>query len=338
MKKKWAKRLIASFLIAVLLIPSIAVLAIAPPDAPTPTIDGITVYRDCVETDDWLYVIEYTITYGAPPAENIEEAFIFRIMDGVVELKSGLAYAYNADGYDNGIVGIYFSAAEVAAAPTVIPGGLVWLTTYMVKIEGNPTLTWTGTGCPSNDSDTYTNWHDPMGNELGSDVLTLAIGFTSSWGGNALFISQGATVLLSGYGEDYFSTSIPNLMTMQPHIFISSVSSVQYPPERDHPLTYAASLDYTYWTGTWLDLTTVATDLAIPPTFLYGSLWFIVMLGAMIGVIFLTKTFEPLIIVAGLLLVFGALLHFIPLLIPIIVGAILVILGVFSVLYKPSYG
>jgi len=337
MKKKWAKRLIASVLIAVLLMPAMAVWAIAPPDAPTPTIDGITVYRDCVETDDWLYVIEYTITYGAPPTENIEESFIFRIMDGVVELKSGLAYAYNNDGYDDGIVAIYFSAAEVAAAPTVIPGGLVWLTTYTIKIEGNPTLTWTGTGCPSVSSTTYSAWNDPMGNILGSDVLTLAVQFTTSWGGNDLFISQGGTVVLSSYGEDYFSTSIPNLVTMQPQIFISSVSPTVY-YERDHPLTYATSLDYTYWTGTWLDLTTVSTDLGIPPTFLYGSLWFIVMLGAMIGVMFLTKTPEPLIIIAGLLLVFGSLLHFIPLLIPIIVGAILVILGVFSVLYKPSYG
>jgi len=331
MKKKWAKRLIASFLIAVLLMPSIAVWAIAPPDVPTPTIDGITVYRDCVETDDWLYVIEYTITYGAPPTENIEEAYIFRIMDGAVELKSGLAYAYNNDGYDNGIVGIYFSEAEIDTL------GMVWLNAYTVRIEGNPTLTWTGTGCPSVSSTTYSAWNDPMGGILGIDILTLAVQYSASWGGNALFISQGGTVVLSSYGEDYFSTSIPNLLTMQPNIFISSVSPTAY-HEREHPLTYAASLDYTYWTGTWLDLTTVATDLAIPPTFLYGSLWFIVMLGAMIGVMFLTKTFEPIIIVAGLLLVFGALLHFIPLLIPIIIGAILVILGVFSVLYKPSYG
>jgi len=337
MKKRWVKRFIASFLVAVLLMPSIAVLAIAPPDVPTPTIDGITVYRDCVETDDWLYVIEYTITYGGPPTENVEEAFIFRIMDGAVELKSGLAYTYHALGYDDGIVGIYFSAAEVAAAPTVIPGGLVWLSAYTVRIEGNPTLTWTGTGCPSVSSTTYAAWNDPMGGILGIDVLTLAVQLSASWGGAALFLSQGGTVVLSSPGEDYFSTSIPNLVTMQPHIFISSVSPTVY-HERTHALTYAASLDYTFWTGTWLDLTTVSTDLGIPPTFLYGSLWFIVMLGAMIGVIFLTKTFEPLIIVAGLLLMFGALLHFIPLLIPIIIGAILVLLGVFSVFYKPSYG
>jgi len=312
--------------------PTIAVLAIAPPDVPTPTIDGITVYRDCVEVDDWLYVIEYTITYGGGvPTENIEESFIFRIMNGAVELKSGLAYAYNNDGYDDGIVGIYFSAAEIASL------AMVWNTNYTVRIEGNPTLTWTGTGCPSVSSTTYSAWNDPMEFTLGSDVMTLAILFSASWGGNALFESSGGTMTLSPDGEDYFSTSIPNLMIMQPHIFISSVSPTVY-YERDNPLTYATSLDYTYWAGTWLDLTTVATDLAIPPTFLYGSLWFIVMLGAMIGVVFLTKTFEPIIIVAGLLLVFGALLHFIPLLVPIIIGAILVILGVFSVLYKPSYG
>ena len=331
MKRKWAKRLIVSFLIAVLLMPSIAVLAIAPPDVPTPTIDGITVYRDCVETDDWLYVIEYTITYTVVPTETIEEAYIFRIMNGAVELKSGLAYAYNNKGYDDGIVGIYFSATEISTL------GMLWATNYTVKVEGNPTLTWTGAGCPSVSSTTYIAWHDPMGNELGSDVLTWAIEFTNSWGGNALFISQGGTVVLSGYGEDYFSTSIPNLPTMQSHIFLSSVSRTVY-YERTHGLAYATSLDYTFWVGTWLDLTPVATDLAIPPTFLYGSLWFIVMLGAMIGVMFLTKTWEPLIIVAGLLLMFGALLHFIPLLIPIIIGAILVILGVFSVFYKPSYG
>ncbi len=108
------KRLLVSVALAaisILLIASPA-LAIAPPDS-APTIDAINVYRDTLEENDQLYVIEYTITYAVPPAESVTEAFIFRLMDGATELRSTTAYAYNNDGYDNGIASMYFSAQDV---------------------------------------------------------------------------------------------------------------------------------------------------------------------------------------------------------------------------------
>jgi hypothetical protein len=85
-------------------------------------------------------------------------------------------------------------------------------------------------------------------------------------------------------------------------------------------------------------MTDVATALAIPESFVYGTLWIVVLLGAIIPVMLISKTFEPIVILSGLLLIMGALLHFVPLLIPIILGAVMILIGVFGLFYKNSYG
>jgi len=79
------KKLLSSIMLSIigLLLITSPALAIAPPDSPTPTIDSINAYEDCLETDDQLYVIEYTIYYAAPPTETVTEAFIFRLMERI---------------------------------------------------------------------------------------------------------------------------------------------------------------------------------------------------------------------------------------------------------------
>lgn len=335
-KNKNMKKIIIGILIGVvaLLTMAIPVFAIAPPDT-TPTIDAINVYRSCIETNDQLYVMQYNIYYAVPPSETVSEAFIFRLMNGATELKSTTAYAYHTSGYGRGIAAIYFSAAEVTAK------GMGWVGAYTAVLSGNPTLTWTGTGCPYVTATTYDTWNDPMGSVLGTDVLTLAIDYTSDWGVGAttpLFITIGGSTTLSSYGEDYFTTSIPSLMTMQPDIF-SAASIAAYYYERTNPSTYAASIGHTAWAGTWVDdmLQPTATALNISAAYAYGLVWAVITL-TLLGLMVL-KTgikFEIILLVGGVMSIFGSLLHFLPMLIPIVIGFSLVILATWMLFWKPS--
>jgi hypothetical protein len=106
-------------------------------EADTVNINGVYVYRHCLETGDNLFLIDYTITYTTNPDEGANEAYIFRLMDGAVELGSTTVYAYYDDGYGRGLASIYFTAAEVTAL------GIVWEDPYDLQIDGNPTLHWT---------------------------------------------------------------------------------------------------------------------------------------------------------------------------------------------------
>lgn len=330
------KRLSISLFLAIILTLSISitVLAIDPPTVPTPTIDAINVYRDCVEENDQLYVIEYTINYGVAPDEVVSEAYIFRLMDGATELKSSTAYPYYDSGYGVGIASIYFSAAEITAK------GMGWMGAYTTVISGNPTLTWTGTGCPYVSSTTYDSWNDPIEKLLGEHIMYLAQFFTVDWGWTAtpLYESSGGTMYLSALGEDYFSSSIPNLMTMQPDIFSATVTGAEY-HERANPLTYAGTIDYTYWAGTWINdaIQPTATALDIDLSMAYGGIWAVITLGVLGLMIRITGfKFEILLLVGGAMTVCGSLVHFLPMLIPIMIGVLLILAAVWTMFWKPS--
>lgn len=111
--------------------------AYAIPEADSVNINGVYVYRHCLESDDNLFLVDYTITYGTNPDEGANEAYIFRLMDGAVELGSTSAYAYYDDGYGRGLAAIYFTADEVTSL------GITWEDPYTIQIDGNPTLPWT---------------------------------------------------------------------------------------------------------------------------------------------------------------------------------------------------
>lgn len=329
------KKIIGATLVAAIatLLIVLPVLAIATPDT-TATIDAVSVYRSCLETNDQLYIIEYNIPYATPPSELVSEAYFFRLMNGTTELKSNTAYAYNDSGYNEGIAAIYFTATEVS------DNGMTWQGSYTVVIAGNPTLTWTGGNTPYEIS-TPTVWNDPMGDTLADDIRTLAQSLSSDWGLAAatdLFTTDAGTVFLSSQGADYFGTSIPNLMNMQPDIFSASAVGVDF-YERDNPLTYATSINYTYWAGTWVGnaLDPTATALGISGAFVYALFWGVVtiallMLIAIAGI----RDYEILLLLGGVMTVFGALLHFIPMLIPVLIGAVLVIMFVYKSFLRPS--
>lgn len=237
--------LYALFLYLALSLPALA--AIASPD--TMTINSVNAYYSLLEDDDQLYLIDYTIDYGANPDENVTEAFLARLMDGDDELGQQAPYSYYDDGYDRGVVSIYFTADD---APT-------WAGDYTVKLEGNPTLDWVDRPIISSSAINFTLGTDQSGS-LAAKVLYLADQLEMAWSVD-LIETTGHGSWLTDYGEDYFSNVIYNLSAMCPTIFSGSSTS----PEVVDRTTDRAAGDYlrTRTGGTPLDPTDAANGLGV---------------------------------------------------------------------------
>jgi len=317
--------------IAILLVPlfSVPVFAVvAQPSAVT--INSVNVFESCLETDDQLYIIYYTITYGTNPTEPANETYLARLMDGTTELGAGVCYAYYDGGYGDGIISIYFSAADVTSK------SMTWeAATYSIQLEGNPALVWGGAGTPPKTIvSTFTNWYSPMGGYLVGTILSLATDLESAWTVNLIDTATMGTTF-SAYGEDYFSNSIYQLSSLTPTLFSGSTTSVDAPGERTHPTT--AAPDYTQWSGTAFDLTDTATALDISVTWLYGTLWFIVMIVVAFITTRVSNSYKPAIPMMIPTCWFGVYLGFFPWQAGAVISALLAIAAVFVLIYKPSY-
>lgn len=229
--------------IVILFLMATPVMATAQPDS-APSIESIFIYHHLQETDDMLIVAKYNIPYATPPDEPVNETFIFRLIDtdNVTELGTILAYPYNENGYGDGVISFYFSAA---IAPT-------WGQPYIIRISGNPVNfaapgEWNYT-IATGDYTTLTT-QDGNQTDLASRVITLAGELEISWNVTLLDETDTGTVLWSS-GESYFRNAITGLQNMAPDAFSLQIIDVNYTP-RDWDTTYSSNMT-TQWTGTWV--------------------------------------------------------------------------------------
>jgi hypothetical protein len=193
-----------------LLVFAIPALAIATPDAtpaPNPTMTEVTIWRHYLEDNDLLVVANYTISYASPPTETVDQAFIGRFgKTGSADFGSVAPYPYDTKGYGKGIFTIYFTAAEVTDK------AIAWNdATYVVRLSGNPSLTWTPTY--STVSSTSLSWkaystHEATVKALGDKILLWAQSLGTAWG-ETMLSTTGDGNVLSSMGETYFSMAFP---------------------------------------------------------------------------------------------------------------------------------
>ena len=318
-----------------LLIASPALAAIASPD--DLQIDSVYAYRHCLETNDQLYIIEYFIDYDPDhdpltddnPDESITEAFLCRFMDGVDELKSVAPYAYYDDGYDEGVIAIYF-ASDDPDLPT-------WEGVYTIELTGNPTLDWGGDP-PSTSTSTADFWSSSTGiadtqDELTARILYLADQLELAWGIN-MVDSTGTGSYLSDYGEAYFANAISNIQAMAPKAFAGSTTSPEWEykePATTYAEDRASSLD-----GTPLDLTALSDWWGV------GRMWTSSLLFILGGILLLyamlspTGNYKPLVLLSTPLIVAGGYLGLVPLILTVLLGFAAFALTVFTLFYHPS--
>jgi hypothetical protein len=135
-----------------------------------------------VTTAGAVGVIYIYVNLPGASVETITDTYNVRLMDGVNEVMSVAPYAYYNQGFDRGVVWMYFSAAEVIAE------GLSWGGAYTMRLDGNPTATWTGVGTipPAATPKADFNWKPSA--TLGvtkllltTDIRTESVAITNDW-------------------------------------------------------------------------------------------------------------------------------------------------------------
>jgi len=316
-------KLVALGIWAGIVVASLAIPVYAIDDPLVLTINSVYAYQHCLEDDDQLYIVDYTVSYddGNPatddnPDENVTEAYIIRLMDGVAELGSTTPYAYYDEGYGRGIASIYFTAAEV------VSGGITWEGAYTMELTGNPTLTWVGDP-PSTSVGTFDLWSSSTSQgateaELGARVLYFADMLALAWSVD-LIESSGLGSWLTSYGEDYFTNSIENLQTICPNIFSAGLVNPVYPERDTHAPTYATALRGAI-VGTPLDLSAVASIAGLPTIWFTTFIFIGIMAVAAFGIGKASGSMKPAVIVLASLVPVGVLIGWLDLVVAILMG------------------
>jgi len=256
-----------------------------------PAIESFNVYRNMLETGDWLLVIYANIPYGTLPDTPVTQTFVWRMIDvdGVTELGNTVGYAYDDDGYGYNVYSMYWSAAEVAAL------GMVWNTAYTVRLSGNPVVFDTPPTynyfLAIGDYSTLTVTSEVQ-NELAAGILTIAGELNTHWGYPAFGISlleetESGTVL-SIYGEAFFRGAIFGVQNLVPGAFSTIIRDLNV-VDRTWTDNYTSNLT-TMWAGTWIETAQEAGKVLFGTDYdLLSVIMVLVMsIGVVIGNIMLT--------------------------------------------------
>lgn len=222
------------------------------PDS-TPAVEQINVYRNIRETGDMLFLVYANIPYAETPDLPVTQTFIWSLIDtdGTTELGSTVGYAYNNDGYGYNVYSLYFSAAGVTAL------GIVWDTSYGIRLSGNPAAF---------DSPPIYNFTINVADysnltatadvkaELAARILSIASDLDNKWGLATAYslLSQTETgTALSIYGEAFFRGAIHGLQTLAPAVFSLVIREIDV-ADRDWDAEFTENLTG-QWGGTWAD-------------------------------------------------------------------------------------
>jgi len=257
----------------------------------------ITFYQSCIETNDQLCIVEFTLAYaGANPPEDANEAWLFRILNAADEevSESVAPFAYYDEGYSVGIVSFYFAPADI----------LTWEGAYKIEMIGNPALDWTD-GDPPSVTDDGINWETDS-SAITPRIQALAGDFGIAYSEVMREKIGGVWKLSLDYGEPYFTTVIDNLSLIAPDLF-QSLSTQPIFREREY-----AQAGKTAMEGRWVgiapfDLSPISDMIpGISRMWLTSVFWILIGVGALILVLRKAESREPATFLFGAWMVFGA--------------------------------
>lgn len=317
----------AILLVIMVFVMATPVFAVADPD--TLEINGVYVYRNCLEENDQLYLVDYTVNYSSNPTSNASDVIYCRLMNGSTELALGVPYDYFDDGYSRGVIAFYFNPDD---APT-------WEGSYTVEVAGNPSLTWDDGTPPYVSIGTFDLWQD---NEqditqqiLSGRITWLAQRLDENWSTSFSLINTTTVgIFLSAYGIEYFFQVIgQDLNEITPYALADRTVMPEY-DNRDYQQDYSNDLE-TDILNTKLDLTDTGDIFgmsrgAITAILYYGVvLWFGVWLSKQL------QTHKPVMLLMVPLVILGAFIG-VPLVITILVAFVALIMIGFTLFYNPS--
>lgn len=234
------KRIITATILVLILLSIFTIPAYATDEPDSVSLSGIRVFQDLIVTDDFLAVVPYDIPFTVLPDENIDELFIFRMLDpdDYSEIGSVTAYPYHDQGFGQGCVSFYFETEAT------------WLEDYIFRVQENPTyytdaLYWDFSISASN----YATDSD-QAEALRSKVLDLANTLAIEFSLGLVSTGEAGQTVLSTYGEIYFQNAIPGLASISPGLFSLQIRTPDY-TKRSWDYTVADAMR-TKYDGTFL--------------------------------------------------------------------------------------
>ena len=316
--------ILAAFVAILTLLQALPVFAAE--DAPdTYGIVSVKGYQGLFEAGDQGYFISFAQDYtGADPDYNTDEAVLFRLLDDVGDPLAAIApYSYPGAGWIDGVVWIYFSAADAPA----------WADEdFVVEMAGNPGIDWVG-GVWSDQFITI-EYSDYSG-QLPSVIKTVATQLATPFGVDLVEQIAGVWKLTELYGEPYFEAIIPGLRILEPILFSGLLETPDSYGDREwqdtHATTVEAQLD-----GTPFDTTDLAIETGVSRAWITGGMYFLA-LG--ITLVFLLSKFgdaRPGLFITGFLCIAGSLLGFLPFVVASLSAAIGAVLVVWALFFKAA--
>jgi len=302
-------RYLLSTVLAVLGLLVLAVPVMASVSQPSDLeIQEVTAYQNSRENGDQLYFIKYYIDFAALPDENVDELFIFRLLDADdAEVTSATAYPYYSQGYELGVVAFYLEPED---APT-------WGSSVSVQVAGNPLIDWDGD--PPSTTTTSITWNtgtaEDMQQMVSSKVVYLASQLEVAWDVEMTTAASGMTVL-SDTGSAYFVRVVPYLTEVAPYCQGQQIYTPDYPEDKPGEDAYATTL-IDALDGTVFDLSGPARSFNTSPGVIAASLYYpiVVFFLVLLGMKF--KLGKSIMFIACFLVVAGAFIG-VPLIVTII--------------------
>jgi len=320
------RRYVLPVLFALLMSLSLATPVAASVEQPTTLeVQEIGAFENTREDGDQLYIITYYIDFETSPDENVNDLFIFRLLDADGgEITSTKAYPFYNQGYGLGIVAFYFEPAEV---PT-------WESNLSVQIAGDPLVDWSGDP-PITTTDSIT-WNTGATGDIqqliSAKIIYLATKLEQDWTVEMITASSGMTIL-SDTGALYFLRIIPHLNKIAPYILGRYTFTPEYPEEKPTGDTYSEWLENSI-SGTVFDLSGPARSFNISRGALTAFIYYGFVVALLLLLVMKMKLKKGVMLILWPFMIAGAFIG-VPLIVTIIAGFVCLLSTVW-VFYKGS--
>ncbi len=234
--------IISAVLVILLIATPVLAVYIALPTS-TPAINSKNIYRNVLETGDFLIILKENTPYASVPAIPYREAFVWRLIDtdNATELAQALGYSYNGDGYGYNVVSFYLSEAETTNLT------IAWGDLLKLRLSGTPIAFASPPiyqyDITSGDYSSLTATAD-VKVAVAALIIELAHDLDVRWGLSALYslLSDSETgTVLSLLGQAFFRGAIYGVQSMAPAAFPLTLSDVNV-TDRTWDTEYSSNL------------------------------------------------------------------------------------------------
>jgi len=233
---------IVSALTAIILMAT-PVLAISNPDS-TPVVEDIFVYRNLLETGDWLIIVYENTPYATEPTDyTYPQAFVWRLIDtdNTTEIAQSLGYTYHDSGYGWNVISFYLNASNVTGA------GLTWQDPLKLRLSGTPAAFATPPSytyeIPISAYSSLTVGTDVRAG-LSAQVLIISSQLDVNWGlstTTSLLADYETGTFLSIYGQAFWRGAVYGIQALAPGAFPVIIENINTDP-RLFSANYSAAL------------------------------------------------------------------------------------------------